>query len=229
MSESAEQKRKREQRERTAKHRAKVKQQAQSDDLANEVHRRDDFDLWRVAQRLVSPGEIEAFVNAESLTDAIISCREFLVALGAPDIQPNETLLSAERRVIEAWIEIGAPLLSRNALRFDLETGSTSDGFTFDFEKSWAPIEGSDAPIDVASLPVIEIPASAPAPLAPPVPAVTWDDPAFKNYRTEEVIAICKAQQERCDTEARKISAANLERETLREKRLGVGYAYDAE
>jgi hypothetical protein len=228
MSESAEQKRKREQRERTAKHRAKVKAEAANNDAADELHRRDDFDQWRRAQRLVTPGEIEAFVNAESITDAIISCREFLVALGASDIQPNETLLSAEKRVLEAWVKIGAPLLNRNTLKFDEETGSTIDGFTFDFDKSWIPIEGSDAPIDVA-LPVIEIPAAAPAPLAPPVPAVTWDDPAFKNYRTDEVAELCKAQQDRCDAGARRIAKTNLQRELEKEKRLGVGYTYDTE
>jgi hypothetical protein len=217
--------RKRLQRERTRKHREKVKEQAAIAAAADEERRFEEFNEHRRAERLVMPGEREAFINAESVEDALQVAREFLAALNQPDIQCGESLLSVERRVMTAWIKIGAPLLNRNTLSFDEETGSTIDGFTFDFDKRWIPIEGSDAPIDVA-LPVIEIPAAAPAPLPPPVPAVTWDDPAFKNYRTDEVAELCKAQQDRCDADARRISARNEKRETEREKRLGVSYAY---
>jgi hypothetical protein len=223
--------RKRQQRERTQRHRDKIKAQSAIDAVANEQKSRDEFDSWRVSQRLVSPGEIEAFVNAESLADAIISCREFLAALHQPDIMVNESLLSAERRVIEAWIKIGAPLLSRNSLRFAEETGSTIDGFAFDFDGRWLPLSGAHDLIDVATLPAIVIPAAdtpaaVPAVLTPATPS--WDDPAFKNYRTPEVIAICKAQQERCDANARAIGKKNLQRELEKEKRLGpVAYAYE--
>src|ERR1700730_8598662 len=117
--------RKRLQRERTRKHREKVKERSANDALANEQKSKDQFDQWRVANRLVSPGEREAFVNCETVADAQCVCREFLAALHQPDIMVNESLLSAERRVIEAWIAIGAPLLNRNNLRFDEETGST--------------------------------------------------------------------------------------------------------
>jgi hypothetical protein len=220
--------RKASQRERTRKHREKMKERSAEQVAAAEQRRKEEFISWRVTHRLVSPGEKEPNINAESLEDATQVAREFVIALQQPDIQPEESLLAAERRVMAAWLEIGAPLLNRNTLRFAEETGSI-DGFSFDFEKSWVPIEGSDAPIDVASLPVIEIPAAPPAPLAPPVPAVTWDDPALRNYRTPEIDALCKATQSRIDADARRISAKNLQRELEKEKRLGVGYAYDAE
>jgi hypothetical protein len=69
-------------------------------------------------------------------------------------------------------------------------------------------IEGTSSGRDS---PTVEVPAQA-----------ITDDPALKNYRTPEVVAICKAQQNACEKEARKISARNLERELQREKRLGV-------
>jgi hypothetical protein len=245
MSESAEQKRKREQRERTAKHRAKVKQQAQNDDLANEQKSRDDFDSWRVSQRLVSPGEIEAFVNAESLADAIISCREFLVVLGVPDIQPNESLLSAERRVLTAWCEAGAPLLSRNNLRFAEETRS-DDGYAFDFDK-WIPIEGSDAPID-ATLSVIVVPEVVEVSPAADTPITVehWRLPAYAPTLEEQLamehrhkMGLCpvaprealvlKIRQDAMDEKSRKLSQANENREQANERRLGVSYVPSSE
>jgi hypothetical protein len=129
---------------------------------------------------------------------------------------------------VSAWCEAGAGLLNRNTLRIDTSTASTIDGYTLNFDK-WIPLDGANEVIDISTLPVIEVPAAAPAPLAPPVPAVTWDDPALKQYRTEEVAAICKQQQDASDANARAIGKKNLQRELEREKRLGVGYAYDAE
>jgi hypothetical protein len=229
-SQRADAERKRQQRERTAKSRAKRKEQSAIDAVANEQKSRSAFDAYRVQHRLVSPGEVEAFQNAETCSDALLVAREFLIALNQPDIQAGESLLSAERRVMTAWIEVGAPLLNRNTIRFDAETGSTIDGFTFDFDSKWVPLPGSTELIDVASLPVIEIPtvAEVPAVYTPVTPAIV-NDPALKNYRTPEVTAICKAQQDACDADARRIGNRNLERELLREKRLGVAYAYDAE
>jgi len=221
--------RKRLQRERTAKHREKLKARSVEDALANEQKRKDEFDRWRVANRLVSPGEREAFVNCETVADELQVCREFLVALHQPDIMVNESLLSAERRVIEAWIKIGAPLLNRNNLRFDEETGSIIDGFTFEFDSKWIAQPGANEVIDVASLPVIVVPevVEAPAAYTPAAPAITWDDPALRQYPSPEVAAACAQTQAAMDVQARKIAAANLERESLREKKFGIGYAYD--
>jgi hypothetical protein len=220
--------RKESQRLRTKKHREKMRQRSADEVVAAEIRRHEEFSQWRKASCLVSPGEIAPEKNAESVFDAVISAREFLLALGQPDVQPGENLLSAERRVVSAWCSAGAPLLSRTTLRFAEETRS-DDGYRLDFEKSWVPIEGSDEIIDIA-LPVIVVPAvpDVPAVYTPVAPAIV-DDPALRNYRTPEIDALCKAQQDRCDAEARKIATNNLERELLREKRLGVGYAYDAE
>jgi hypothetical protein len=223
--------RKRSQRERTAASRERAKQRVADSEAGNEQKSKDQFDQWRVANRLVSPGERQAFVNCETVADALQVCREFLAALHQPDIMVNESLLSAERRVMTAWIKIGAPLLNRNNLRFDEETGSTIDGFTFDFDSKWVPLPGSDEIIDVSTLPAIVIPAVVEVPAVPAVqaPAIV-NDPALKNYRTPEVVARCKQQQDACDAEARKIAANNLERELAKEKRLGAyAYACDAE
>jgi hypothetical protein len=219
--------RKASQRERTAKHREKLKARSAEDVLANEQKRRDEFDQWRTEQRLVTPGEREALINAESVEDALQVAREFLVALNQPDLQPGETLRDVERRTVSAWCAAGAGLLNRNTLRIDASTASTIDGYTFDFDTKWIPLEGADAPIDI-TLPIIVVPEIVEAPAvvqAPPAPQ--WDDPALKNYRTPEVAAICKAQQDACDANARAIGKKNLQRELDKEKRLGPAYAYE--
>jgi hypothetical protein len=128
-------------------------------------------------------------------------------------------------RTVTAWCAAGAGLLNRNTLRIDTSTASTTDGYVFDFDKSWVALPGSDQPIDVATLPVIEQPEIVEM-VAADTPAVSnrADDPAFKNYRTPEIDALCKAQQDACDKEARRICANNLERELRRERREGAAY-----
>jgi hypothetical protein len=219
--------RKESQRLRTAKSRQKRKEQAVIAAAADEERRFEEFNEYRRTERLVMPGELEAFQDAASCPDALTVAREFLAALNLPDVQPGETLLDVERRAMAGFCAPGGGLLNRNTLRIETSTASTTDGFTYDFDTRWIQLPGSDQLIDVATLPVIEIPAVCEVP-AVDTPAITdhTNDPAFRNHRSEEVIAICKAQQERCDTEARKISAANLEREIEKEKRVGVGYAY---
>src|ERR1700682_968625 len=81
--------RKKSQRERTAKHRAKVKEESAYDLAANEQRHRGEFDLWRVRSRLVTPGEREPFIDAATCPDALTIAREFLVAMSQPDIQPG--------------------------------------------------------------------------------------------------------------------------------------------
>jgi hypothetical protein len=201
--------RKKSQRERTAKHRAKVKKESANDLAADEQRRRNEFDSWRVRSRLVSPGEREAFVDAETCPDALTVAREFLVALAQPDIQAGECLLDVERRVVTAWCAIGAPLLNRNTLRFDTETAS-AESYAFDFDKKWVALPGSDEPIDITMLPAAEVPA-----------VEIVEDTAAKQLAIK-VAAICKQQQDACDADARRISAKNLQRELEKEKRLGI-------
>ena len=240
--------RKRQQRERTAKHRAKVKAESANDLAANEQKSRDEFDAYRVTHRLVSPGEIEAETNCESVGAALQIAREFLVALGMPDVQPGETLLKLERRVVTAWLEIGAPLLSRITLKFDHSTGSTTDGFTYDFDTKWVALKGSHELIDVSTLPAIEVPEVvevSPA-VDTPITVEHWRLPAYAptleelkamEHRSQtglcpvtprEALLLWK-QQEAMDEKSRKLSAANEARELANERRLGVSYVPSSE
>jgi hypothetical protein len=133
---------------------------------------------------------------------------------------------------VTAWCEAGAGLLNRNTLRIDTSTASTIDGYTFDFDTKWIPLEGADVLIDTSTLLAIEIPAVPAVCEVPTVdtPAISnhANDPALKNYRTPELDALCKITQARADAEARKISARNEQRELEKERRLGpVAYAYE--
>ena len=214
--------RKKSQRERTAKSRAKAKEQSANNRVANEQRREEEFNLWRVRSRLVFPGECEAFRDADTLPDALIVAREFLVALAQPDIQPGECLLDAERRVITAWCATGAPLLNRNTLRFDTET-ACADGYAFDFDNKWIPLSGSNEPIDVATLPVIEALAVAEV-SATEVPAQAIVEDATAKQFAIEVARRAQIQQEIINIECRRICAKNLQRELEKEKRLGTAY-----
>jgi hypothetical protein len=221
--------RKRSQRERTAKHREKMKERSAAQVAAAEQRRYEEFNQWRKASCLVFPGERAPFIDAD-VPEALTVAREFLLALHQPDVLPRETLLSAERRVVKAWGEVGCPLLNRDTRRLDTSVASTGS-YVFDFDNRWIALPGSDVPIDISTLPIIEVPeVEVLAVHTPEAPALDHaNDPAFKNYRTPEVVAICKAQQDACAKEGRKISARNLERERQREKHLGVAYAYDVE
>jgi hypothetical protein len=212
--------RKKSQRERTAKHRAKLKDKSANDLAAKEQRRKDEFDLWRVDERLVFPGECEAFRDADTCPDALTVAREFLAALSQPDVQAGETLLDVERRVMTAWCAVGAPLLNRNTLRFDTET-ACSDSYAFDFDKNWIPLSGSNELIDLAILPLIEAPAVAEVSATEiPAPAIV-EDATAKQFATE-VARRAQLQQETINMECRRISAKNLQRELETQKRLGI-------
>jgi hypothetical protein len=211
---------------RTRKHREKVKGRAEEQVATAEQRRKKEFDDWRRRDRLAFPGELEAFQDAQNCSDALIVAREYILALGQPDVQAGETLLDVERRVVSAWVEQGAPLLNRNTLRLDTSVASTADGYTFDFDTQWVPIDGANEVIDISTLPVIEVPAAVDSPTVEVAPTI--EDIAAKELAIR-VATICKAQQDRCDAEGRRISARNEQRELEKEKRLGVAYAYDAE
>jgi len=218
--------RKKSQRERTAKHREKMKARSVEDALANEQKRFDQFNTWRSANRLVFPGEVDAHINAETMEAALQVAREFLIALNQPDIQPGECLLGAERRSVAAWAEAGCPLLNRNTLRLDMSVASVDDGCVFDSDTKWIPLPGSDQPIDVATLAVIERPAVEAAP-AVDTPAIVEE---FAEFDAQQLAVrespLYKAQVNGCSALSRIQCEKNLQRETERELRLGVGYAY---
>jgi len=235
--------RKKSQRERTAKSRAKRKERSAAEVAAEEERRFEEFNQWRRTERLVSPGEVEAFVDAETCSDALLVAREFLIALGEPDVKSGETLLDVERRAAMGWIKIGAPLLSRITLKFDTSTGSTTDGFTFDLDSRWVPLPGSNEVIDVSTLPVIEVPEVVEASPVADTPAIVEDTvaPTIEQQRamehrrqtglsrvTPQLALMLKTQQDAMDAKAREISARNEARELALEKRLGT-YTYEAE
>ena len=217
--------RKQSQRERTAKSRQKRKEQAVIAAAADEERRFEEFNEYRRAERLVMPGEREAFINAESVEDALQVAREFLVSLNLPDVQPGETLLDVERRVMAGFCAPGGGLLNRNTLRIDPSTASTTDGYAFDFSR-WVALPGSDQPIDVATLPVIERPAVEAAP-AVDTPTIVEE---FAEFDAQQLAVrespLYKAQVNGCSALSRIQCEKNLQRETERELRLGAGYAY---
>jgi hypothetical protein len=168
--------RKRANRERTALCRARKKERAAAEAIADEERRYEEFNQWRRTERMVSPGELEANVNAETVGDALIVSREFLLAMNLPDVAAGESLLDVEKRVIVAWLKIGAPLFSRITLKFDPEAGSTIDGYTFDFDTKWIPLEGADLPIDIATLPAIVVPELVEVPAVDTAGTATTED-----------------------------------------------------
>jgi hypothetical protein len=168
--------RKRANRERTALCRARKKKRAAAEAIADEERRFEEFNQWRVRERLVFPGEREAFVDADSCPDALAVCREYLVALGQPDIQFGECLLGAEKRVITAWCQSGGPLLNRNILRLDTSVADTTGIYLYDFDQKWVPLEGADLPIDISTLPVIVVPELVEVPAVDTAGTATTED-----------------------------------------------------
>lgn len=167
--------RKEEGRKRTAKFRAKQEAQKAANEAVAAEQRREErckarlavpaevaaseeflfgeYMQWRRDNVLVFPGEIAPDQNAENCADAIQVCKEFLTALHQVGIKPNETLLSAEARVLKAWSAAGGPLLNRGTRKLELSVAS--DAFEYDFDK-WTALEGADLPItDIAALPAI--------------------------------------------------------------------------
>ncbi len=123
-----------------------------------------------------SLGEISPGVDAATVEDALQVAREMARALDEPDVQPGESLIQFERRVWYAWIGAGGPFLIRDKdlinkgyapdgmyggrfykLAPNLRPGWGRDYFLSfgGFDKSWLPLPGSDAAIDVSSLPAL--------------------------------------------------------------------------
>jgi hypothetical protein len=240
--------RKRANRERTALCRARKKERAAAETIADEERRFEEFNQWRVRERLVFPGEIEAFENAENCVDAVRVSREFLLALGQLDTQAGECLLDIERRVCFAWAKAGAPLLNRNTIRLDTSVADTTGIYLYDFNQKWVPLEGADLPIDISTLPVIVVPELVEVPavdtpviveVAPTIEdtvAPTLEEQLAMEHRRQKGLCpvaprealLLKTQQDAMDEKSRKLSQANEARELALEKRLGT-YAYEAE
>jgi hypothetical protein len=169
------------QRERTAKHRQKIKEQEAGEFAAAEQRRREErckarlavpgevaaseeflfaeYMHWRRTERLVFPGELAPDEDARTCAEALILVREFLAALHKPGVKSGQTLKEIETRLLIAWAEAGGPLLNRNTRKLELSVAGPS--FDFDFD-TWVFLEGADLPIgDIAPLPAIVVPTPA--------------------------------------------------------------------
>jgi hypothetical protein len=109
-------------------------------------------------------GESSPECDATTFADELQIHREFLRALGLPDVQPGETLRAVARRTREGWVKgpfacgiygppIYVPAFDRTNQRFDPEFGFTIGDAPF--EDIWTPPKDSsgDELIDVAALP----------------------------------------------------------------------------
>jgi len=109
-------------------------------------------------------GESSPECDATTFADELQIHREFLRALGLPDVQPGETLRAIAKRTREGWVKgpfacgiygppIYVPAFDRTNQRFDPEFGFTIGDAPF--EEIWTPPKDSsgDELIDVAALP----------------------------------------------------------------------------
>jgi hypothetical protein len=101
--------------------------------------------------------------DAESHEAELQIHREFLRAMGKPDVQADESLRAVAKRTYEAWLvgpyadgqagEYYVPAFNRTLQRFDPDLGFQVSGKPF--EELWTPPKDctGDEPIEIASLP----------------------------------------------------------------------------
>jgi hypothetical protein len=142
----------RQNRERQQRFRDRKKLSREEADYAAEVNEK-ELDS-RVKAGKCFLGEVSPGIDADNLTDALQVAREMARALGVVDVQPGESLLALERRVFDAWTDRGAPFLIRTTQ--ELVSGWGRDYWLEHcggFDESWTALSGSNAPVDVSSLP----------------------------------------------------------------------------
>jgi hypothetical protein len=109
-------------------------------------------------------GESSTGRDAQTCADELQIHREFLRALGQPDVQPGETLRTVAKRTFEAWLTgpftcrsygppFYVPAFDRTRQQFDPDFGFAIGDVLFD--EVWTPPKDStgDELIDVAALP----------------------------------------------------------------------------
>jgi hypothetical protein len=109
-------------------------------------------------------GESSPRCDATTFADELQIHREFLRALGLPDVQPGETLRAVAKRTREGWVEgpftcrsygppFYVPAFNRTSQQFDPEFGFTIGDAQF--EEIWTPPKDctGDELIDVGALP----------------------------------------------------------------------------
>lgn len=105
-------------------------------------------------------GEEAPGCDAQSHETELQIHREFLRAMGKPDVQANETLRMVAKRTYEAWI-VGPYSMDQtyvSAFNRVLQQFDPDFGFELDrkpFEELWTPPKDctGDEPIEIASLP----------------------------------------------------------------------------
>ena len=103
-------------------------------------------------------GESSPGSNAQTFAEELQIQREFLRALGKPDVTPGETLRMVAKRTYEAWLagpyawKSYVPAFNRAAQQFDPDFGFEISG---DFDQTWEPPKDctGDELIDAAGLP----------------------------------------------------------------------------
>jgi hypothetical protein len=109
-------------------------------------------------------GESSPECDATTFADELQIHREFLRALGLPDVQPGETLRAVAKRTREGWVKgpfacgiygppIYVPAFDRTNQQFDPEFGFTIGDAPF--EEIWTPPKDctGDEVIDLGALP----------------------------------------------------------------------------
>jgi hypothetical protein len=117
----------------------------------------------RTKRNLHFMGEEAPGIDAKTRGAELQIHREFLMAMGQPDVQEGETLRAIAKRTYEAWLvgpyadgqagEYYVPAFNRTLQRFDPDFGFQVTGQPF--EELWTPPKDctGDEPIDIASLP----------------------------------------------------------------------------
>jgi hypothetical protein len=142
----------RQNRERQQRFRDRKKLSREEADYAAEVNEK-ELDS-RVKAGMCFLGEMAPGIDANNLTDALQVAREMARALRIADVQPGESLLDFERRTFDAWANRGAPFLIRGAQT--ILPGWGADYWLKHcggFDEVWTALPGSNAVIDIASLP----------------------------------------------------------------------------
>jgi hypothetical protein len=171
-------------RERQQRFRDRQKLSREEIEHANKVN--EDGRKERAASGHCFLGEVSPGIDADNVADALQVAREMARAIGSADVQQRETLLDFERRTFDAWARYnywqmrsrqdkwgnintghgGGPFLNRQTQ--ELSPGWGKDYWLDNggFDAKWVPLPGSDAVIDVSSLPEL-----------PPIPEIVNVEP----------------------------------------------------
>jgi hypothetical protein len=143
----------------------------------------------RRRRNLLCYGECTAGRNADTLGEELMIHRQFLRALGEPDVCDGETLRSISQRTYQAWINgpfasrdgrtIYVPAFNGTTQQFDPDFGYELDDIPFD--ELWSPPNGftGNEIIDVNNLPTLPNLPKAPVKVEPAPEETTAPTPSL--------------------------------------------------